>query len=99
MHIFVSNDKNLLVQFLTKHASDSDPAPTQSRPPSAGEGLLHKRVRVLTPLPHGSLQEDQLPQADHLPWTETAKKETVPIRLAEAISSKSLKWIVRGKIS
>ena len=49
--------------------------PLQAAPPRAGAGLSHARSRVLVPLPHVLLQEDQEPQEDHCPSTGAADKQ------------------------
>ena len=41
--------------------------PGHVAPPLDGGGLLHRRDRVCTPLPHVWLQVDQLPHAPQLP--------------------------------
>ncbi len=50
-------------------ACDSDALPAQAAPPFEGAGLLHRRVRVWSPLPQVLLQEPQADQAPQLPLT------------------------------
>ena len=62
------------MQLRSKQAWVSWNEPWQYCPPRAGGGLLHKRVRVLDPLPQVLVQEDQVPQDDQFPFTGTAKE-------------------------
>ena len=57
--------RGLLGQSRTVHPSVSTGNPTQyTLPPGGGGGLLHRRARVLIPLPQVALQVVQLPQFD-----------------------------------
>ena len=57
--------RGLLGQSRTVHPSVSTGNPTQyTLPLGGGVGLLHRRARVLEPLPQVALQVVQLPQFD-----------------------------------
>ena len=51
------------------HATLSVALPTHSAPPSAGEGLLHERVRAWVPTPQETEHDPELVQADQPPST------------------------------
>ena len=55
---------NLPGHWRTKQASILFASPLQGAPPLGGAGLMHRRVRLLVPFPHVSLQADQGPQGD-----------------------------------
>lgn len=62
---FVLPGQGLVVQVI-----DSEFKPSQVLPPFCGAGLEHDRILHREPLPHVTLQPDQVPQTLHLPSTE-----------------------------
>ena len=64
-YIYIPVHRGLLGQSRTVHPSVSTGNPTQyTLPPGGGGGLLHRRARVLIPLPQVVLQGVQLFQFD-----------------------------------
>jgi len=87
-------------QGLSLHAPNSRESPSHVRPPYAGVGLLHSRVRDLWPRPHVTLHSSQTDHSDQPPSTAaTDKHDSAKYSMLRVqTSAVATFWALRSKV-